>query len=232
MHLVFRQLQPSVAYIFVCEEFYLFEADDLRADEYVAVRPAMGETGCRNLLLGRNFDHANLRMLHRIGVVVRVNFFHIRFAFLKIQMLHVILLPAVQINCLFVYRCQGARKIHFADNPRLAGNIHDHEVVARHRTQAHRVRRIRFLRPVIKLARAMQISRLRQLRQNFWHLHFAHFVRCFNRQFERRAFQMVQQNLQIVRLNERVLRSIPEKIIRMLHDVLVERRRRRHHHRA
>ena len=43
---------------------------------------------------------------------------------------------------------------------------------------------------------------------------------------------MIHQNFQIVGLHVRMLRRAPEKIIRMLHDKLVERRRRRHQHRA
>ena len=43
---------------------------------------------------------------------------------------------------------------------------------------------------------------------------------------------MIHQNFQIVRLHVSVLRRAPEKIVRMLHDELIERRGRRHHHRA
>ncbi len=43
---------------------------------------------------------------------------------------------------------------------------------------------------------------------------------------------MVHQNFQIVRLHVGVLGRAPEKIVRMLHDELIERRGRRHQHRA
>ena len=43
VHLVFRQFELARAHIFVGEEFDLLEADDLRADQHVAVA-ARGDT--------------------------------------------------------------------------------------------------------------------------------------------------------------------------------------------
>ncbi len=40
MHFVFGKFEFSVAYIFVGEEFYFFEADDLGANENVSVGTA------------------------------------------------------------------------------------------------------------------------------------------------------------------------------------------------
>ena len=49
---------------------------------------------------------------------------------------------------------------------------------------------------------------------------------------ERGAFQMVDQDFQIVGLDERVLRRAAEEIIRMLHDELIHRRGGCHENRA
>src|ERR1019366_5969554 len=46
------------------------------------------------------------------------------------------------------------------------------------------------------------------------------------------TLQMVHENLQVVWLNVCVLGRTPKKVVRMLHDELVERRRRRNEHRA
>ena len=51
------------------------------------------------------------------------------------------------------------------------------------------------------------------------------------RQLERRAFQVRQQDLQIVGVDAGVLGRLSEKIFRMLDDELVERRARCHQHR-
>ena len=135
---------------------------------------------------------------------------------------------------------QRRREIHFANHLRLAvlvsirsaSGINNHEIVRGHRTQADRIRRISLLHPMPIPAAAMQKSRvghpLAQARQ----IHVSEALFWRNRQFERRALQMVHQNFQIVRLHVRMLRRTPEKIIRMLHDELIQRRRRRDHHRA
>ena len=51
-------------------------------------------------------------------------------------------------------------------------------------------------------------------------------------QFERGAFQVVDENFQIVRLDERVLGSVAEKIVGMAHDKLIEWRGRSDQHGA
>src|SRR6266567_3547581 len=53
-----------------------------------------------------------------------------------------------------------------------------------------------------------------------------------NGQFERGAFQMIDENFQIVRLDEGMLRSVAEKIVGVSNDELVERRRGSHEHGA
>lgn len=51
-------------------------------------------------------------------------------------------------------------------------------------------------------------------------------------QLERRALQVIGENLKIVWLNMRVLGRVPEEIVRMLHDKLIERSRGSDEHRA
>ena len=47
------------------------------------------------------------------------------------------------------------------------------------------------------------------------------------RQLKRRALEVVEQNIQIIRIQQRVLRRALHQIVRVGHDVLVKRRRRR-----
>ncbi len=95
-------------------------------------------------------------------------------------------------------------------------DVHDHEIVRGHRAQAHGVRGIGFLRPVPMFAGAMQKARFGQAVAQIGDIHAAKRFARGDGQFERRAFQMVHQNFQIVRLNEGVLGRASEKIIRML----------------
>ncbi len=60
----------------------------------------------------------------------------------------------------------------------------------------------------------------------------AEFLAVADRQLERRALQMVEQDLQIVRIDMGMLRRTIEEIVGMLHDVLIERRAGRHQHRS
>jgi hypothetical protein len=64
-------------------------------------------------------------------------------------------------------------------------------------------------------------SQLRQARTQILRIHVAKFVVRRDRQFERRALQVVDQNFQIVRLDKRVFRRIPKKIIRVPNNKLV-----------
>src|SRR6516162_4154140 len=53
-----------------------------------------------------------------------------------------------------------------------------------------------------------------------------------NGQLKGRAFQMIDQDFQIVWLDEGVLRRVAEEIVGMANDELIEWRRRSHEHRA
>ena len=177
-------------------------------------------------------QNAHLRVANRVGVIIHIHALDVGFAFFEIQMLHVVLLAAVDINGFFVHGGQRAGKIHFADHRRRAGNIDNHEIVAGDRAQADGIGGISFLRPVIIFAGAMQKARFGQPRAKFLHIHIAKAVFGSDRQFERRAFQMIDENFQIVRLDERVFRSIAKKIIGIAHDELIQRRGGSHQHRA
>ena len=146
----------------------------------------------------------------------------------------------MDINRFWMHRSQRRRKIALADHFRLAilqrfrmpGGVDDDEIVRGHRAQAHRVRRIRLLHPVPVPAALVQKSRLGHSLAQILNFRCPEFVFCRNRQLERRALQMIHQNFQVVRLHVSVFRRAPKKIIRVLHDKLIERRGRRHHHRA
>src|SRR5882762_7852639 len=82
------------------------------------------------------------------------------------------------------------------------------------------------------LSRQMKETSFRKARAKIGKIDIAEFVAQSDGQFERRAFQVIDQNFQIVRLNVGMLRGVSEKIVRMANDELIERRRRRHQHRA
>ena len=190
----------------------------------------------RHALHFRDFQHAHLRVTDRVREVIHVHALHIGLALLELKPLHVILLPLMDINRLRMHSRERRRKIHLADHFRLAlalpGRINDHKIIRGHRPQAHRVRRISLLRPMPFPPAAVQESRLRQMLAKFLQIHAAESFLRRKRQLKRRALHVVHQNFQIVRLHVGVFRRAPEKIIRMLHDELIERRGRGHQHGA
>src|SRR5690242_20719340 len=70
-------------------------------------------------------------------------------------------------------------------------------------------------------------------RLNSSHMSISYAVFCLKKkiiggdgQFASGAFQMIDENFEIIRLNEGVLGRISEKIVWLTHDELIERRRR------
>ena len=78
----------------------------------------------------------------------------------------------------------------------------------------------------------MEVARFGEALAKLLHVDRAEFLVGRDRQLERRAFQVIHEDFEIVRLHVGVLGRAAEKIIGMLHDELIERRGRRDEHRA
>src|SRR5258708_38151913 len=70
----------------------------------------------------------------------------------------------------------------------------------------------------------MKITSLGEPRAEIGEIDIAEFVARSDGQFERGAFQMIDEDFQVVGLDEGVLRSVAEEIVGMAHDELIERR--------
>src|SRR6267143_3602805 len=210
------------------EEFYFLEANDLGTDEDIALGMRMRG----RLLERRDFEGTDLGVADGVGVVIHVDAFDVGLAFLEVEMFDVMLLAAVNVDGFFVEENQRAGEIHFADDRGLAGDVDDHEIIAGHGAQTDGVGRVGFLRPVIIFSRQMQITSFGEARANIEEIDIAEFIVGRYRQFKRSAFQMVDEDFEVVRLDESVLRGVAEKIVRVANDELIERRRRSHQHGA
>src|SRR5580700_9004091 len=82
------------------------------------------------------FENAHLRVSDGIGVVIGVHLFYISLALFEVEMLDVILLPAVNVDGFLVKKNERAGKIYFADDIRRASDIDDDEIVAGDRAKA------------------------------------------------------------------------------------------------
>ena len=233
MHFVFREFEFSVADVFIGEEFDFLEADHLRADEHVAVG---ARRGSRDAFFFRDFEHADLRVADRVRVVIDVHRLDVRLALVEIEMVDVILLALVEVNRFGMDGRERGGKIDFADHFRLAvllaRSIDDDEIVGRDGTQADGIRGIGLLHPVPVAAAAMEVARFAKALAKLLHVDGTEFVIGRDRQLEGRAFQVIHEDFEIVRLHVGVFGRAAEKIIGMLHDELIERRGRRDEHGA
>src|SRR6266481_4463104 len=210
------------------EEFYFFEANDLGTDEDIALGMRM-----RGRLEGRgDFEGTDLGVADGVGVVIHVDAFDVGLALLEVEMFDVMLLAVVNVDGFLVEENERAGEIHFADDRGLASDVDDHEIIAGHGAQTDGVGRVGFLRPVIIFSRQMQITGFGEARAKIGEIDIAEFIVGRYRQFKRSAFQMVDEDFEVVRLDESVLRGVAEKIVRVANDELIERRRRSHQHGA
>src|SRR6185437_6526406 len=79
---------------------------------------------------------------------------------------------------------------------------------------------------------AMQITGFGEPLAKLRQLHLAKALVGTERQFKRGTLQMIHQDFEIVRLDAGMFGRAAEKIIRMLHDELIERRGGSHHYGA
>ena len=140
MHLLLGQIKLARSDVLVRVELDLLEADDARGDVDLAVRA--------NGLGGEGVEDGYLRVRDRIRVVVAVNLPHVRLAAVEVQLLDLIQRPLDDVDRLLVQRRRSAVEARLADHVRTIGRIHDDEIIRRDRSQAHRIRGIRLIRPL------------------------------------------------------------------------------------
>ncbi len=78
----------------------------------------------------------------------------------------------------------------------------------------------------------MEVARFGEAFAELRHVDRAEFLVGCDRELERRAFQVIHENLEIVGLHVGVLGRAAEKVVGMLHDELIERRGGRDEHGA
>src|SRR6266851_450243 len=181
---------------------------------------------------GGDFEDADLSVADGVGVVVDVDTLDVGLAFLEVEMLDVVLLAAVNVDGFFVEEHQRAGEIDFADDGGRAGDVDDHEIIAGHGTQADGIGGIGLLRPVVVFSGEMEKTSFGEPRTKIGQVDIAEFVAWSDGQFERGAFQTIDEDFQVVGLDEGVLRRVAEEIVGMAHDELIEGRRGSHQHGA
>ena len=103
-------------------------------------------------------------------------------------------------------------------------DVDDDEVVGRDRSQADGVGRIGLLRPLPRAVDEVHEAFLGEHGEDLLHVDRAERVRRGERQLERGALHVVEQNVQVVRIDERVLGRRAEEILGIAHDELIDGR--------
>ena len=233
VHLLLRQVEFARADVLVRVELDLLEADDARRDVHVTVG------GHGSLAAGRHVEHRDLRVRDGVGVVVAVDGAHVGLAALEVERLHLEEPPFHDVDRLRMQRGRAAVEVRLAEHLRSGRDVDHHEVVGRDRAQADRIRRVALAGPVplpvfrrLRIARAVHESVLAQDVEHLLHVDDAERVGAAERQLERRALHVVDQDVQVVGIDQRVLGRGVEEVLGVLHHELIHRRGTGHHHRG
>ena len=142
--------------------------------------------------------------------------------------MHVVLLALMQVNRLLVERGKCARIIHFADDARLTCRFHNHEIVRADASQGNGIGRIGIIRPVPLVSCAMNEAAILQEVENLGNVVAAELLVRAERQLESCALKVVDQDMNVVGIDQTHLGRLAQKILRMIHDELIQRRAGRH----
>ncbi len=188
----------------------------------------MRPLGARQLRRSKLPQHLDLRVIDGVGKIIAFHVPHVGFAFFVVKAFDVILAGFVQINRLLVERRESRGKRNLRDHHGLSGDVHHYEIVAGYRTQANGVRRVAIRCPMPRSSGMVQESGFLQKAAQVGGLVWSEFFSIRQRQLERRAFHVGQQDFEIVGVDTGMLRRLAEEVLRVFNDVLVERRARCH----
>ena len=176
-------------------------------------------------------EDGHLRVVDRVGVVVTLDAAHKGLAVVEIEALDLKQAAFDDVNRLFVEHRRPAGVIGFADHPLTVGEVNDDEVVRADRPQADRIGGIRLVGPLPLVARELHKVLLAQNLQHLLDVERAKRLGGGEGQFKRSTLHVGEQDVQVVRVDERVFRRRVKKVVGITRDKLIDRRTRRHQHR-
>ena len=206
-------------------------------------RTRHGGWGLRSRPAREGVEHGHLGVRDRVGVIVAVDLPDKRLPPIEIEPIDLVQRPLDEIDRLFMQGRWTAREAGFADDIRAARGVNDNEIVRGHGPEAHRIGRVRLARPLplpflvrhrvgVGACRPMHQAALGQDFQHFLHVLTAVLFGRGKGQLERRALYMIDKDVEVVRIDQRVLRRRVEEIRRMPDDELIDRRAARNEHRS
>jgi hypothetical protein len=222
------QAHVAVAGVLVRVELDLLVADHLLDDAHLAP----GDLGAAEFL-SRGFIHdADPAVRERGGEVVGDDLGDERLVVLVVELLHLVLLAVVLVDGLLVQHRVGGAEVELGDGA-AGGLVDDDEVVPAHGPEAHVVRGVGVGAPVVAVARGVHHAVTREVverRARVRGLHHGVRLAAQEGQLERRALEVLDQDLRVRRVDARRLHPAVQQVVRVAREVLVERRARRDHH--
>ena len=236
VHLALGKVELARPDVLVRVELDLLEPHDARHDVHVAVRRERPGPLARR---GGRVERRDAAVRDGVGVVVAVDVPDVRLAALEVELLHLVQPALHDVDGLLVEDLERGVEVGLPDHARRVGLVHDDEVVRRHRAQADRVGRVRLVRPVPVAGRILGRAGLAEVHEALFRQDAEDLLQVLpavrlggrERQLERGALDVIDQDLQVVGVDEGVLGRRVEEVRRVADHELVERRARRHHHR-
>src|SRR5579872_177927 len=152
VHLLLGHREISGAHVFHGVELHFLEPDNLAIQTDIAVSSASHSDVARLEF----FELLHLRVVDRVGEVIRIDRPDVSFAALVVEALHLILTGFMKIDRFFVQRGEGGGERDFGNDLVITRDVHDDEIVAGDRTEADRVGGIGVGSPVPGRAGAVQ----------------------------------------------------------------------------
>ena len=210
LHLQFRQRHRSPAEILVRVEADFLEHRHDRRRQHLAARARPGAVGPLLELV----EHLEAGGQVGVGVVADVHAAHIALLVVKVELLHLILRALVHVNGILVQQHRHGKAVHRSARMTRCffGSVMSTRVLVRRRAQVD-ARLGKLLRhPIVAPADAAQDVFVLEVAQQFRRLLKVREALAFlEGQLVGGALDVVEQDVEVVRIDQRLLRRLTEK---------------------
>ena len=204
LELDLREVDGSPAHVLVGDELELLVQRHEARDHHLAVDagPAGGRRGREHV------ERLERDRAVRVGVVVHVHLVHVRLPLAPVELVHVVLDGVVHVDRVLVDEHLGAEQVHLAEDPGpVRRRVDDHHVLGRRGPQRD-LRRREVLRapvppPVVCLADGPGLA---EEREQVVRRSRPEPLAGLERQLERRRAEVREQDVEVVRVQARLLR--------------------------
>ncbi len=182
-------------------------------------------SACLSILLRlKDIQHLQGNRQIGIGIIIHIHFPDIGFFLLKVQLFHLILCSFVKIDRLFMEKLRRTEPVHLSDDPAFwLADINDNKIFIRSTAEAYGIGRKLIGHPMPPTAYMMKHFFLLEISENGIQRVRSKGLSIFKRQLKGSTLDMGHQDIQVIRIDERMLRTGIQEELRMPDDVLIQR---------